>query len=86
MHIYGQGQQRSSAQVFRNTQLCKTRSAPSKPTACNCLALRQAARHVSQIYRQSFGLGGPTDHAVFDFRASLKRLGPLSINELEIDW
>jgi hypothetical protein len=29
-----------------------------EPTACNCLALRQAARHVSQIYDAHLALVG----------------------------
>jgi DNA-binding MarR family transcriptional regulator len=50
-------------------------------TECNCLALRQAARHVSQIYDghlAAVGLKG-TQYSVL---AKLNRLGPLSINEL----
>src|SRR5262245_2679381 len=48
---------------------------------CNCLALRQAARHVSQIYDShlaSEGLRG-TQYSIL---SKLNRLGPLSINEL----
>jgi len=48
---------------------------------CNCLALRQAARHVSQIYDSHLaaeGLRG-TQYSIL---AKLNRLGPLSINEL----
>jgi DNA-binding MarR family transcriptional regulator len=50
-------------------------------TECNCLALRQAARHVSQIYDghlAAVGLKG-TQYSIL---AKLNRLGPLSINEL----
>jgi len=50
-------------------------------SACNCLALRQAARHVSQIYDghlASEGLRG-TQYSILN---SLDRLGPLAINEL----
>jgi DNA-binding MarR family transcriptional regulator len=50
-------------------------------TECNCLALRQAARHVSQIYDShlaAVGLKG-TQYSIL---AKLNRLGPLSINEL----
>jgi hypothetical protein len=36
-----------------------------EPTACNCLALRQAARHVSQIYDAHLALVG-LHYAVFD--------------------
>ena len=52
-----------------------------EPTACNCLALRQAARHVSQIYDAHLALVGlrTTQYSIL---AKLKRLGPLSINAL----
>src|SRR5271168_129520 len=52
-----------------------------EPTACNCLALRQAARHVSQIYDAHLALVGlrTTQYSIL---SKLKRLGPLSINEL----
>jgi DNA-binding MarR family transcriptional regulator len=50
-------------------------------TACNCLALRQAARHVSQIYDGHLASEGlrTTQYSIL---AKLNRLGPLSINEL----
>jgi DNA-binding MarR family transcriptional regulator len=50
-------------------------------TVCNCLALRQAARHVSQIYDSYLASEGlrTTQYSVL---AKLNRLGPLSINEL----
>ena len=50
-------------------------------TTCNCLALRQAARHVSQIYDSYLGSEGlrTTQYSIL---AKLNRLGPLSINEL----
>jgi DNA-binding MarR family transcriptional regulator len=49
--------------------------------ACNCLALRQAARHVSQIYDGHLASEGlrTTQYSIL---AKLSRLGPLSINEL----
>jgi DNA-binding MarR family transcriptional regulator len=48
---------------------------------CNCLALRQAARHVSQIYDAHLAPVGlkTTQYSIL---AKLNRLGPLSINEL----
>jgi DNA-binding MarR family transcriptional regulator len=48
---------------------------------CNCLALRQAARHVSQIYDGYLAAEGlkTTQYSIL---AKLSRLGPLSINEL----
>ena len=49
--------------------------------ACNCLALRQAARHVSQFYDQFLAdVGLRTTQ--FSILTKLRRLGPLSINAL----
>jgi DNA-binding MarR family transcriptional regulator len=50
-------------------------------TDCNCLALRQAARHVSQFYDGHLASEGlkTTQYSIL---AKLNRLGPLSINEL----
>jgi DNA-binding MarR family transcriptional regulator len=50
-------------------------------TACNCLALRQAARHVSQLYDSYLASEGVRT-TQFSILAKLDRLGPLSINEL----
>jgi len=52
-----------------------------EPSTCNCLALRQAARHISQIYDGHMASTGlrTTQYSIL---AKLKRLGPLSINEL----
>ena len=35
-------------------------------TPCNCLALRQAARHISQLYDQHLAEVGLRTHAIFD--------------------
>ena len=54
---------------------------PSRPLDCNCLVVRQAARHVTQLYDRwlaPFGL----KTSQFGILASLKRLGPMSINAL----
>jgi DNA-binding MarR family transcriptional regulator len=59
----------------------KQTSAALDSSECNCLALRQAARHVSQIYDgylATEGLKG-TQYSIL---SKLNRLGPLSINEL----
>ena len=51
------------------------------PTRCNCLALRQAARHVSQIYDRHLakvGLRG-TQYSIL---SKLSRLGALPIGRL----
>jgi DNA-binding MarR family transcriptional regulator len=52
-----------------------------EPAVCNCLALRQAARHVTQLYDRHLGRVGlrSTQYSIL---ARLSRLGALSINEL----
>jgi DNA-binding MarR family transcriptional regulator len=49
--------------------------------ACNCLALRQATRHVSQLYDRHLAPYGLTV-SQFSIVARLSRRGPRSINEL----
>jgi DNA-binding MarR family transcriptional regulator len=48
---------------------------------CNCLAIRQAARHVSQFYDQLFAPVGlrATQYAIL---SRLRRDGPMTINAL----
>src|SRR5258708_1938527 len=48
---------------------------------CNCLALRQAARHVTQFYDQCLAPAGLRTTQV-SILAKLKRLGPMKINAL----
>src|ERR1700681_3713957 len=57
-----------------------TRPLPN-PADCNCLALRQAARHVTQFYDRYLAAAGlrTTQYGVL---ARLKRQGPMSINAL----
>jgi len=52
-----------------------------KPEICNCAALRQAARLVTQVYDQSLAPAGirTTQYSVL---AKLHRLGPMTINAL----
>jgi DNA-binding MarR family transcriptional regulator len=52
-----------------------------KADICNCLALRQAARHVTQFYDQFLADSGLRT-TQFSILAKLRRLGPLSINAL----
>jgi DNA-binding MarR family transcriptional regulator len=52
-----------------------------KPELCNCLALRQAARHVSQFYDKFLAPVGLRT-TQFSILAKLQRLGPLTINAL----
>jgi len=58
---------------------------PSRnPAACNCLALRQAARQVTQFYDQFLAPSGlrATQYSIL---ARLKRRGPMTINALAAD-
>lgn len=48
---------------------------------CNCLALRQAARHVTQFYDQCLAPAGLRTTQL-SILARLQRLGPLTINAL----
>jgi DNA-binding MarR family transcriptional regulator len=48
---------------------------------CNCLALRQAARHLTQFYDQHLAPTGLRT-TQFSILAKLKRLGPMTINAL----
>jgi DNA-binding MarR family transcriptional regulator len=56
------------------------RPAP-EPAICNCLALRQAARHASARYDRHLAPTGLTT-AQYSILAKLVRLGPQSINSL----
>jgi DNA-binding MarR family transcriptional regulator len=52
-----------------------------RPESCNCLAVRQASRHVTQLYDQClapFGLRATQ----FSVLAKLKRKGPLALRDL----
>ena len=51
------------------------------PAGCNCLALRQAARHVTQLYDQCLAPSGlrSTQYSIL---ARLRRRGPMTINTL----
>jgi len=51
------------------------------PRGCNCLALRQAARHVTQFYDQALAPSGlrATQYSIL---ARLERNGPMTINVL----
>ena len=59
----------------------QTGSAALMPAPCHCLAVRQAARYVTQIYDRHLAEAGlrATQYAVL---AVLDRTGPLAVNEL----
>lgn len=54
------------------------------PAICNCLALRQAARQVTQFYDRFLAPSGvrTTQYSIL---AKLKRIGPMTINALAAD-
>jgi DNA-binding MarR family transcriptional regulator len=54
------------------------------PEICNCLAIRQAARHVTQFYDQCMAPTGLRT-SQFSILARLRRLGPMTINALARD-
>jgi DNA-binding MarR family transcriptional regulator len=56
------------------------RAAP-EPAFCNCLALRQAARHATQLYDRHLAAEG-LKTSQYSILAKLKRLGPQSIGAL----
>jgi len=56
-------------------------SSDLKGEACNCLALRQAARLATQFYDQHLAPSGLRT-TQFSILAKLKRLGPAAINTL----
>ena len=55
-----------------------------KPELCNCLAVRQAARHVTQFYDQFLAPAGLRT-TQFSILARLQRLGPMTISVLAAD-
>jgi DNA-binding MarR family transcriptional regulator len=57
------------------------RSAYAGPEECNCLAVRQAARHITQFYDQFLTSSGLRT-TQFSILARLRRLGPMTINAL----
>lgn len=57
------------------------RHAALEPEDCNCFAMRSAARHVTQFYDHVLAPTGLRT-TQFSVLAKLKRLGPLTINEL----
>ena len=51
------------------------------PDDCNCLAARQAARHITQFYDQYLASSGLRT-TQFSILAKLRRSGPMTINRL----
>ena len=55
-----------------------------RPELCNCLALRQAARHVTQFYDRFLAMAGLRT-TQFSILAKLRRLGSMTISALAAD-
>jgi DNA-binding MarR family transcriptional regulator len=64
----------------RNPSVTKIDAQPT-PAICNCLALRQASRHVTQFYDRVLAPTGLRT-TQFSILARLKRLGSMTINDL----
>ena len=65
---------------MQNDKDAAGRPAP-EPAVCNCLALRQAARHATQIYDRHLAAEG-LKTSQYSILAKLLRLGPQSIGSL----
>src|SRR5690348_8752200 len=74
MHSFGM---RPMQMNMRSDKDETARAAP-EPALCNCLALRQAARHATQLYDRHLGAEGLTT-SQYSIPAQLGRLGPQSI-------
>src|SRR5258706_1179302 len=73
VHMHSLSIRHGKTQMFSN---------PSPvPTACSCLAMRQAARHVTQFYDQYLAPTGLRT-TQFSILAKLERMGPITINAL----
>src|SRR6266849_5883426 len=65
----------------QETRIELSRVALLGPEDCNCLAVRQAARHITQFYDQ-FLAPSELRTTQFSILAKLRRLGPMTINAL----
>jgi DNA-binding MarR family transcriptional regulator len=76
-----QSDMQSNMQSDMQTDQSKRAAREIEPAICNCLALRQAARHVSALYDRHMASEGITT-AQYSMLAKLLRLGPQSIGSL----
>jgi DNA-binding MarR family transcriptional regulator len=73
MHLYGMGHMQNTPDTHLVHAL--------DTAACNCLAIRQAARQVTQLYERHMAESG-LSASQYSILAKLSRLGPQSINAL----
>jgi DNA-binding MarR family transcriptional regulator len=64
-----------------NKDVLMAKSRNAGPQDCNCLAVRQAARHITQFYDQFLAPSGLRT-TQFSILANLRRMGPMTINTL----
>jgi DNA-binding MarR family transcriptional regulator len=67
----------------RAEALKKSGGAPLIASPCHCLAIRQAARHMTQFYDRFLAVSGLRT-TQFSVLAVLDRTGPLAVNELAV--
>jgi DNA-binding MarR family transcriptional regulator len=67
--------------MSRHAEHTASRVAPPPSTPCNCAALREAARYVTQLYDQHLATAG-LRNTQFSILTRLKELGPTTINAL----
>ena len=79
MSVYARNMSVDTHIVKRSVQMPSKHSSPFPE--CNCLALRQAARHVTQFYDQYLASTGLRS-TQFSILAKLQGLGPMTINAL----
>src|SRR3984957_6831372 len=77
MHTFGMKAMQSDMQSDQSKRAARE----IEPAICNCLALRQAARHVSALYDRHLAAEGITT-AQYSMLAKLLRLGPQSIGAI----
>ncbi len=77
MHVFGMEPMQTDMQADRN----RAARPPVEPAICNCLALRQAARHATQLYDRHLVAAG-LKTSQYSILAKLLRLGPQSIGAL----
>src|SRR6202045_373462 len=75
---------RAYALMYLDGDQAMHRDSQPKLEDCNCLAVRQAARHVTQFYDQFLAPTGLRT-TQFSILAKLKRIGPMTINTLARD-
>ena len=67
--------------MAKHTEPSPRHVAPSSSTRCNCTALREAARYVTQLYDRHLAASGLRS-TQFSILTRLKQLGPTTINAL----